>query len=103
MPVWNEPSFAVAECGVGPLLFQVTVSPVLTVIVAGVKLKSAIVTEPLAAAIAFGLAAARFSARSSARNCGSGGAGAASAGAGAGCAGAGAGSAGAGAGSAGAC
>ena len=27
IPVSKDPSFAVAECGVGPLLFQVTVSP----------------------------------------------------------------------------
>ena len=100
MPVSKLPLSAVAECGVGPLLVHVTVSPWLMVIVAGAKLKSAIATEPLAAAMAFGLGAS-VSSRSSARTCGSGGAGAGSAGAGS----AGAGSAGAacaGAGSAGA-
>src|SRR5215212_6413299 len=79
MPVLNSPPLAVAECGVGPLFVQVTVSPVLIVIVEGAKLKSAIVTPPLAAAMAFGWGAGASS-RSSARTCGSGGAGAGSAG-----------------------
>jgi hypothetical protein len=74
MPVSKDPSFAVAECGVGPLLFQVTESPWVMVIVAGAKLKSAIVTDPLAAATAFGFGS-RDPARSSPRNCGSGAAG----------------------------
>src|SRR5215211_5819769 len=100
MPVSNAPFVEVAECAEGPLLAQVTVSPWSMVIVPGVKLKSAMVTEPLAAATAFG-SGVRVPAPSSARNVGSGGAVAGAAGAaGAGSAGApGAGSAGAGAGS----
>jgi hypothetical protein len=46
------PSFAVAECAVGPLLVQVTVSPAWTVIVAGPNEKSLIVTAPVAAVVA---------------------------------------------------
>ena len=46
-----------AECAVGPLFAQVTVSPWSMVIEAGEKLKSAIATEPLAAAIALGFGA----------------------------------------------
>src|SRR5215211_3932972 len=64
----------------GPLLAQVTVSPWSMVIVPGVKLKSAMVTEPLAAATAFG-SGVRLPAPSSARNVGSGGAVAGAAGA----------------------
>src|SRR5688572_23359184 len=54
MPVSNAPFDEVAECGVGPLFTQVTVSPTPTVIVPGLKLKSTMVTEPLAAARAVG-------------------------------------------------
>src|SRR5918992_2244019 len=89
MPVSKLPSDAVAECEVGPSLFQVTVSPTLTVIVPGLNEKSTMVTDPSAAATALG--AGFFSLRSSARNRGSGGAGS-----GAGSNGTGSGSAGAG-------
>ena len=50
----NAPLDDVAECGVGPSLTQVTVSPWLMVIVPGPNVKSVIVTEPLAAARALG-------------------------------------------------
>jgi hypothetical protein len=66
--VSNAPLDEVAECGVGPLLTQVTVSPSLIVIVAGLKLKSTIATDPLAAASAIGLGFGfAASSRSSAR------------------------------------
>ena len=65
------PSLAVAECPVGPLFVQVTVSPTLTVTVPGENWKSLIVTPVEAAAMASGLS---FSARpgaSSRSTCGS--------------------------------
>jgi hypothetical protein len=43
-PVLKLPLLAVAVWALGPLLCHTTVSPTCTVIVAGVKLKSAIVT-----------------------------------------------------------
>lgn len=43
-PVLKLPLLAVAVWSLGPLLCHTTVSPTCTVIVAGVKLKSAIVT-----------------------------------------------------------
>src|SRR5918995_1348263 len=98
IPVSNTPLDEVAECGVGPLFTQVTVSPWLIVIVPGPKEKSEIVTDPLAAATAFGWGSGA-SARSSARNCGAG----AGAGSGAGPRSAGAGSAGGGSGGGAAC
>src|SRR5829696_1753611 len=52
MPVSKLPSFAVAECAVGPSLFQVTVSPTLIVIAAGENSKSLIVTVVEADALA---------------------------------------------------
>src|SRR6478672_7175481 len=51
-PVSKEPSSAVAEWPLGPLLLQVTVSPAVTVIVLGVNLKSLIVSPPAARATA---------------------------------------------------
>jgi hypothetical protein len=44
VPVLKLPSFAVAVCELGPSLVQVIVSPTWTVVVGGVKWKSAIVT-----------------------------------------------------------
>src|ERR687897_1935690 len=79
MPVSNAPFDEVAEWGVGPLFTQVTVSPTPTVIVPGLKSKSTMVTEPLAAARAVGLGLGfGFGAvsRSSARTWGSGAGGA---------------------------
>src|SRR5215203_5011301 len=107
MPVSKLPSSAVAECGVGPELLQVTVSPAFTVTDAGENWKSLIVTVVEAAATAFcffpGFALGVFSGSAAATGC-AGGAGAAGAGAGsAGAAGVGAGGAGStGAGAAGA-
>src|SRR5918999_794274 len=49
IPVSKLPSFAVAECGVGPSLVQVTVSPTLTVTAPGENWKSLIVTPAEAA------------------------------------------------------
>ncbi len=54
MPVSKTPPLEVAECGVGPLLVQVTVSPTLTVTLAGANWKSLIVTPVEAAAMAIG-------------------------------------------------
>ena len=55
MPVSKLPSLAVAECAVGPLFDQVTVSPTFTVAPLGENLKSLIVTPVEAAARATGL------------------------------------------------
>src|ERR687896_561887 len=52
IPVSKLPSSAVAECGVGPSLVQVTVSPTLIVTDAGANSKSLIVTPVSAAAVA---------------------------------------------------
>ena len=54
IPVSKPPSSAVAECGVGPSLAQVTVSPTSIVTVAGANWKSLIVTDVSAAAVARG-------------------------------------------------
>jgi len=51
-PVSKDPSSAVAEWPLGPLLLQVTLSPAVTVIVLGVNLKSLIVSPPAAWATA---------------------------------------------------
>lgn len=54
VPVSKLPSFAVAVCGLGPSLVQVTVSPTWIVIVAGVNLKSEIVSAGSPATCALG-------------------------------------------------
>src|ERR687896_2413462 len=54
MPVSKLPPSAVAECGVGPSLVQVTVSPTSIVTAAGANWKSLIVTPVSAAAVARG-------------------------------------------------
>src|SRR5918996_3578656 len=54
MSVSKLRSSAVAECGVGPSLVQVTVSPTLIVTEAGANWKSLIVTPVSAAAVARG-------------------------------------------------
>jgi hypothetical protein len=105
MPVSKLPSFAVAECEVGPELLHVTVSPTFTVIAAGENWKSLIVTVVEAAARARGSSTGSSSRMAcgldGSDGAGAGSAGGASAGAGGGSAGGGAGSAGAGAGSTG--
>ncbi len=53
-PVLKLPSLAVAVCAVGPSFVQVIVSPTWTVIVAGVNLKSEIVSPAAPAARASG-------------------------------------------------
>jgi hypothetical protein len=60
-PVSKLPLFAVAVCGLGPLLSHAIVSPTCTVIEPGLKLKSAMVTPGSAALWAF--AAFEFAAR----------------------------------------
>src|SRR5918992_5144944 len=59
IPLSKLPSSAVAECGVGPSLVQVTVSPTLMVTDAGANSKSLIVTPVSAAAVARGASAER--------------------------------------------
>src|SRR5918995_427894 len=89
VPASNAPFDEVAEWGVGPLFTQVTVSPTPPVIVPGLKSKSTMVTEPLAAARAVGLgfglgfgfgAASRSSARTWGSGAGGAGSGAAAGG-----------------------
>ena len=74
MPVSKMPPLEVAECGVGPLLVQVTVSPTLTVTLAGENWKSLIVTPVEAAAMAIGFGFLLGQAGSSSRAAGGSGA-----------------------------
>src|SRR5918999_3990528 len=69
IPVSKLPSSAVAECGVGPSLVQVTVSPTLIVTDAGANSKSLIVTPVSAAAVARGASAERRALRLAGTGC----------------------------------
>src|SRR3954452_19867082 len=95
MPGSKLPSLAVAECGVGPWLLQLTVSPTFTVTPPGENLKSLMVTPVEAAAFAmvvfFGLSTGASSSMTGWAAAAAGSAGAAGAGAGAAVVGAGAG------------